>query len=115
MATVAPGAAAGGSTLPIAGVVTVNKLLVEVLVTELTTMTTGPVVTLLGGTAEIEVLLQDVIEAAGTPLKVIVLLPWLEPKLFPEMTTAVVDTPEFGFTKEIVGVGITVKLDPPLV
>jgi len=110
----APGAAAGGVMLPIAGFVTVNILLPEVLGTEFTTTTTGPVVTLLGDTAVIDVLLQDVIEAAGTPLKVTVLLPWVSPKLPPEMLVDAPVTPEFGFTIEIVGVGTTVKLTPAL-
>ena len=93
---------------------TVNTLLVEVLGTEFTATTTGPVVTLLAGTAVMVVVLQDVIEAAGTPLKVTVLLPWLEPKLVPEMETDVPETPEFGFRKETVGVAITLKLIPLL-
>lgn len=47
---VAPAAAAGGNTLPIAGFVTENTLF-ELLAIVFTTTTTGPVVTLLGGTA----------------------------------------------------------------
>jgi hypothetical protein len=49
MVIVPPGAAAGGDRLPIAGFVTVNTL-VAALRVEFTTATTGPVVTLLGGT-----------------------------------------------------------------
>ncbi len=74
MVMLAPKAAAGGTMLPMAGFVTVNTY-VEALGIEFTTTTTGPVVTLLGGTAVIEVLLQEVIVAAGAPLKVSVLLP----------------------------------------
>lgn len=108
----APGAAAGGDMLPRAGFVTVKMLLVETLGTELTTTTTGPVVTLLGGMAVIPALLQDVIDAAGTPLNVTVLLPCDEPKLFPEIPTGVPVTPELGSKPEITGVGTTVKLGP---
>jgi hypothetical protein len=59
-------------------------------------------------------LVQDVMEAAGTPLKVTVLLPWLLPKLVPLMFTGVPETPEFGDTWEMDGVGITVKFNPLL-
>jgi hypothetical protein len=54
-------------------VVTV-KITFELLVTELTTTVTGPVVALLGATATILVLFQEVAEAE-TPLKLTVLLP----------------------------------------
>src|SRR5258708_21314508 len=109
-----PGAAPGGTRVPIAGFVTVNTLFVEPLVTEFTTTTTGPVVTLPAGTAEIELLVQEVIDAVGAALKVTALLPWLEPKLFPEIRTGVRETPEFGFRPEIVGVAITLNGIPLL-
>ena len=71
--TLAPWAAAGGERVPIAGVVTVNTTL-ELLVMEFTTTVTGPVVTLSGTVAMIEVSIQDH-TAAGTPLKLRVLVP----------------------------------------
>src|SRR5258708_29234966 len=114
MLTKAPGAAPGGTMLPIAGFVTVNTLFVEPLVTEFTTTTTGPVVTLPAGTAEIELLVQELIDAVGTPLKVTALLPWLQPKLFPEIKTGEPETPEVGFRPEIVRVAITLNGIPLL-
>jgi hypothetical protein len=71
--TLAPIAAAGGDKVPIAGLLTVNTTL-ELLATEPTTTVTGPVVTLLGAVAVIDVLLHE-LTAAGTPLKFTLLLP----------------------------------------
>jgi hypothetical protein len=96
-----------------AGTVTVNTLL-ELLGTEFTDTVTGPVVTLLAGTATIEPLLQLVMEAAGTPLKLTVLLPCVEPKFVPVIVTGVPATPELGDTTTMFGVGMTVKPTPLL-
>src|SRR6185312_12719103 len=84
-------------------------------VSELTVTLTGPVVTLLGATAVIEPLLQLVIEAAGTPLNVTVLVPCVEPKLDPEMVTGVPGIPDVGLRLVTGGFGIIVKLVPALV
>jgi hypothetical protein len=82
---VAPCAPAGGDTLPIAGLLTVNITL-ELLVMEFTMTVTGPVVTLLGAVATIVVSVQE-ITAAGTPLKLAVLVPWLYPNFEPLIAT----------------------------
>jgi hypothetical protein len=106
--TVAPFAPEGGDKLPIAGLVTV-KVILELLVIELTTTVTGPVVTLLGATAVMVVLVQ-LVTAAATPLKLTVLLPWVSPKFVPLMLTEVPGRPVFDDKLVMLGVGITVKL-----
>jgi hypothetical protein len=64
----------------------VNTTLV-LLGTEFTTTTTGPVVTVLGATATICVLLQLTIDAADDPLKLTVLVPCVAPKAVPVIVT----------------------------
>ena len=78
MITVAPTALEGGERLPIVGVSTMNMTL-ELLGMEFSTTVTGPVVTLLGAVAVMLVLVQFVTVAA-TPLKLMVLLPWVFPR-----------------------------------
>ena len=60
-----------------------------------TVTTTGPVTAPLGTVVTICVLLQ-VVGVAGVPLKVIVLLPCVEPKKFPTTVTVVPTGPSIG-------------------
>lgn len=82
--------------------------------TELTVATIFPEVAPLGTEATICVALQLVIVDAWVPLNVIVLAPWVAPKLVPEMVTEAPKPAALGETLVIVGVGITVKLTPLL-
>jgi hypothetical protein len=59
------------------------------------------------------VLLQ-LVGVAVVPLNVIVLVPWLEPKLLPLMVTDVPTGPPVGFTVVIAGAAVTVKRTPLL-
>jgi len=49
-------------------------------------------------------------DAAGTPLKATVLLPWVVPKFVPQIFTGVPATPEVGLIPAMFGVGTTLKL-----
>ena len=80
---------------------------------------TGPVLTLDGAAALIEVALQPV-TLAGNPLKRTTLVPWLAPKFWPEIVTAVPAAPVEGEMPVMLGPGDTVKaklllLIPPAV
>ncbi len=66
-----------------------------------------PVVALAGTVATMDVEDQRVMEVAGVPLKVTVLVPCAEPKFVPMMATEVPTSPEFGVRLAIVGVGAT--------
>jgi hypothetical protein len=80
-----------------------------------TVTTTFPVVAPVGTLTTIVVALQ-VVGAAGVPLNVTVLLPWLAAKFVPVIVTGVPIVPEFGFRLVIVGAGwTTVKLTALLV
>jgi len=73
--------------------------------------TTGPVVAVLGtGTVICELL--QLLGEADVPLKVTVLEPWLDPKLFPVIVTGVPPAPLVG--DRLVMLGATVKLNPLL-
>ena len=78
-----------------------------------TVTTTFPVVAPLGTGTLMEVALQ-LVEVAAVPLKVIVLLPRLEPKFDPEIVTDVPTAPEVGDSPVMVGAVATVKLTPLL-
>ena len=84
------------------------------LATPLTVTKTLPVVAPVGTTAVIDVALQLVIEVAVTPLNVTLLVPCVEPKLVPVMTTEAPTAPVAGLRLVMVGVGSTVKGDPAL-
>lgn len=86
----------------IAGFVTVN--VAALLCTPLTvTRTVALPLTIPDGTrAVIDVLLQFVTEAT-TPANWTVLVPWVEPKLLPVITTEVPVAPEVGFRLEMTG------------
>src|SRR5712691_5318611 len=77
------------------GRITVNTA-VEGLLTEFTVTVTFPVVALFGAIATICALLQLVIEVAGAPLKLTVLVPWVAPKLEPVIVTDVPTPPRLG-------------------
>jgi hypothetical protein len=78
---------------------------------DVTTM--PPVVVPAGTGTTIEVALQ-LVGVAAVPLKVIVLLPWVAPKLVPVRVTDVPTIPETGESVAMTGVGRTVKLTPLL-
>jgi hypothetical protein len=80
----------------------------------LTVTTTLPVVAPEGTTAVIDVGLQLVIEVAGVPPKVTVLLPCDEPKLVPVIVTAEPTAPEVGFRLLMVGDELLTVNDTPL-
>src|SRR2546427_11422594 len=83
------------------------------LATPPTDTTTLPVVAPVGTGATMLVLLQ-LVGAAAVPLKVSVLVPWVEPKLLPLMVTDVPTGPPVGFTVVIAGGAVTVKRTPLL-
>src|SRR5260370_28676136 len=83
------------------------------LATPPTDTTTFPVVAPVGTGVTMLVLLQ-LFGVAAVPLKVIVLVPWLEPKLLPLMVTDVPTGPPVGFTVVIAGGAVTVKRTPLL-
>jgi hypothetical protein len=80
----------------------------------LTVTTTLPVVAPEGTTAVIDVGLQLVIEVAGVPPKVTVLLPCDEPKLVPVIVTAEPTAPEVGFRLLMVGDELLTVHETPL-
>ncbi len=92
------------------GGITVNDT--PLLTCPLTVTTTLPVLAPLGTGTTIDVPLQ-LVGVAAVPLKVTVLVPWLDPKFVPVIVTEVPTTPEVGDRLLIDGGGITVK-DPPL-
>jgi hypothetical protein len=49
-------------------------------------------------------------EVAATPLKLIVLVPWLAPKLLPLMVTEAPNPPALGLIEEIMGMVPGVKV-----
>jgi hypothetical protein len=100
-----------GDKLVMLGAVTVK--LTPVLVSPFTVTNTLPVVALVGTGTTMLVLLQ-LVGAAGAPLKVTVLLPWLVPKFVPLTVTAVPTAPDVGDKLVMLGAG-TVKLTPVLV
>jgi hypothetical protein len=80
---------------------------------------TGPVLTLAGTVALIEVALQ-LVAVAGNPLKRTTLVPWLPPKFWPDIVTALPVAPVEGEIAVMLGPGATVKaklllLIPPAV
>ena len=76
------------------GGTTVNET--PLLATPPTVTTTLPVVAPLGTAVEMEVLVQCLKSVAAVPLKVRVLLPWVDPKFVPVMVTKVPTAPEVG-------------------
>jgi hypothetical protein len=100
-----------GDKLVIAGGVTTVKL-TPLLARPPTVTTTLPVVAPVGTTAVILVTFHDVIVVAAVPLKVTV--PWVAPKLDPEMTTDEPIIPLVGDRLVIAGGVRTVKLTPLL-
>lgn len=108
-----PAGPAFGLRLVMVGIgCTVNNT--PLLGTPATVTTTLPVVAPLGTKATMLVAFQPVIVVAAVPLKVTVLVPCDEPKLFPEMTTPAPTAPEAGLRLLILGGGITVKRVPLL-
>ena len=92
-----------GAMLVIIGVVTVRGD--PLLATPPTVTTTFPVLAPAGTTATIDVALQLVIDVAVVPLKVIVLVPCVAPKLEPLIVTEVPTAPEVGERLVIEGCG----------
>ena len=79
-----------------------------------TVTTTLPVVAPVG-TGTVILVADHAVGVPAVPLKVTVLVPWLAPKLAPEMTTDVPTTPDVGLrVLRLGGVGVTVKLTPLL-
>jgi hypothetical protein len=85
--------------------------LTPLLVNPFTVTTTLPVATPLGAVTPMLVALQ-LVTVAAVPLKVTVLVLWLDPKLLPAMVTAVPAAPELG--DRLVMTGATVKFAPLL-
>jgi hypothetical protein len=83
------------------------------LATVFTVTTTLPEVAPLGTGATIEVALQ-LVGVAAVPLKVTVLVPWVEPKFAPLMVTEVPTGPEVGDRLVMLGADETVKVTPLL-
>jgi hypothetical protein len=95
-----------------AGVVTVK---LEPLLAWPPTVTTTLPVTAPAGTGTTMLVPLQLVAAACTPPKVIVLVPCVVPKFAPEIVTAVPITPEFGLKLVMLGPGlVTVKLEPLL-
>ena len=69
----------------------------------LTVTTTFPVVTFWGATTVMPLALQLAAVPALTPLKVMVLEPWLAPKLLPMIVTELPTIPEAGDKVDMVG------------
>jgi hypothetical protein len=76
----------------------------------LTVTTTLPVVAPLGTVTVMLVGLHALEVPAKTPLNVTVLLPWLVPKLDPEMMSVEPETPEFTLRPAMTGAGIAVMV-----
>jgi hypothetical protein len=93
-------------------VVTVNED--PLLACPLTVTVTWPVVAAFGTVTLIDVALQLTMVAAA-PLKRTTLLPWLVPKFWPLMVTAVPAAPLAGESDVMLGPGVTVKVTPLLV
>src|SRR4029077_2289618 len=93
------------------GAVTVNAT--PLLATPPTVTTTLPVVAP-AGTCVLMLVADHVVGAAVMPLKVIVLAPWLAPKLVPAIVTAAPTTPLVGARLVTVGVASTVNATPLL-
>ncbi len=79
-----------------------------------TVTTTDPDVAPVGTFATIFVADHDVIDVAGVPLKVIVLVPWVDPKLKPFTVTEAPTLPEVGLMLVIPGPDPTTKITPLL-
>src|SRR5437868_5417381 len=93
---------AGQSEVMVGGATTVK--LTALLAAEPTVTMTLPVVAPFGTvTAMLDALHPDPVKLAEVPLNLTVLLPWVAPKLLPEMTTVVPTDPELGDKDEIVG------------
>jgi hypothetical protein len=69
-----------------------------------TLTTTFPVVAP-PGTGTTILVAPQLVGVAVVPLKVTVLVPWVEPKFDPEIVTAVPTAPEFGLRVVIIGAG----------
>ena len=107
-----PGAPEGGFRLLMNGEpVTVKSA--PVLAAPATVTTTLPVLAPTGAAATIRVSLHTV-GAAGTPLNVTVLVPWVEPKFAPVMVTALPAGPDVGDRPVRTGAGCTLKATPLL-
>ena len=104
------GAEVGCSLDKLGGKITVK--LAELLSTPLACTVTPPVVAPVGTVVEMLVGLQAAI-LADTPLNCTV--PWLEPKLLPEMVIGVPTCPDDGLTEATLGAGNTVNVTPLLV
>jgi hypothetical protein len=87
--------------------------LTPLLATPPTVTTTFPFVAPAGTGATILVVLQ-LIGVAAVPLKLTVLLPWLDPKLLPATVTAAPTGAELGVRLLMLGGGVTVKFTPLL-
>ena len=79
------------------------------LATPLTVTTTLPLVAAVGTATLMAVLLQLEAMPAETPLKVIVLVPWVAPKLPPDILTNEVGGPSAGLRLVMVGAGVIEK------
>jgi len=99
-----------GDKLVMPGVGNTVKL-TPLLATPETLTTTFPVVAPVGTGTVIE-LAPQLVGVAAVPLKVTVLVPWLDPKLVPVMVTAVPLAPLVG--DKLAMLGVTVKLNPLL-
>src|SRR5713226_9600232 len=73
--------------------------------TALTVTTTLPVVAPVGTGTTMLLAVQEA-EVAVVPLKVTLLLPWLEPKFAPAMVTEVPTEPDVGFRLAMLGAGV---------
>src|ERR1043166_7748149 len=93
-------------------VITVNAE--PLLACPFTVTVTWPVLAALGTVTPMDVLVQ-LVTAAAAPLKRTTLLPWLAPKFWPLMVTAVPAAPLAGESDVMLGPGMTVKVTPLLV
>ena len=98
----------GATEIEKSGETTVNRS--PLLVRPPTVTTTLPVVAPLGTVTVMLVVLHALAAPAETPLNVTVLLPWLVPKLDPEMMSVEPETPEFTLRPAMTGAGIAVMV-----
>jgi hypothetical protein len=112
MVTTVPTSPDDGPRLVIVGVGrTVNVM--PLLATTSTVTTRGPVVAPVGTGTLIEVAFQ-LEGVAGVPLKVTVLVPWVDPKFAPEIVIVIPTPAEVGEIDVILGADVTVNLTPLL-
>jgi hypothetical protein len=103
-----------GEILPMLGPGLETKKFAPLLATPETVTITFPVVAPVGTIATTLVEVQEDICVAGTPLKVTLLVPCVDPKFTPVMVTAVPTEPNAGEMLAMLGTTVTVKLTPLL-